>query len=100
MLVGNSEAFKNEWLLREDFRGDHFLVNAVAALTLPPELAALAGRRDVPRGLEYVEPERRLAWRAAVLGLGPVGVVVLGLAARLLAAARSRRAAAVAGGRA
>ncbi|QDU66637.1 Gldg family protein [Engelhardtia mirabilis] len=92
VLIGASECFKNRWLLEGGFRSDHFLVNAVAHLTLPPEVAALTARRDVPRGLEYVEPDQRLAWRVAVLAGGPAGVLVIGLALRLLAAARMRRA--------
>lgn len=69
LLFGASEPFKNDSLLDARYRGDRLLANAAAALTLPPELAAVLGRRPTPRGLYFTAPERRLAWRAGVLGL-------------------------------
>ncbi len=71
LLLSSSELFKNERLLDPSFRADRLLVNAAAHLALPPELAALAGRRAVPRGFDFVEPERRLAWRLSALAGGP-----------------------------
>src|SRR5215204_2436120 len=60
------------------FRADHLLLNAVAALALDDELAAIASRRSVARGFGRVEPSSRLLWRAGVIGT-PV-LLVLGLA--------------------
>jgi hypothetical protein len=92
VLVGASEPFKNPWLLHPEFRGDQLLVNLVAHLTLPPEVAELTGRRAVPRGLRYVAPEERARWRGWVLGLGPLAVLALGLV-HLVRDRRLRRAA-------
>ncbi|MFT5287569.1 MAG: hypothetical protein ACI8TQ_003757, partial [Planctomycetota bacterium] len=55
VLVGNSEMFKNGLLLGPEFRADTFLINAVADLVLPPNLASIAGRRQVARGLDYMD---------------------------------------------
>jgi hypothetical protein len=70
LLVGASEPFKNHRLFDPDFRADHLLLNAVAALALGDGLAAVASRRPAARGFDYVAPERRLRWRVAVLGGG------------------------------
>ncbi|MHC4262494.1 MAG: Gldg family protein [Planctomycetota bacterium] len=77
VLVGASEPFKNEWLLHERFRGDHLLINLVAHLTLPEELAAVAARRRVPAGLRLVEDTDRARWRRRVQWLGPLLTVAL-----------------------
>jgi lipopolysaccharide export LptBFGC system permease protein LptF len=69
LLLGASEAFKNEALQETRYRGDRLLGNAAAHLTLPAELAAVLGRRPAPRGLYFTAPQRRLAWRAGVLAL-------------------------------
>jgi hypothetical protein len=69
LLLGASEPFKNAALQETRYRGDRLLANAAAHLTLPPELAAVLGRRPTPRGLYFTAPERRLAWRAGVLAL-------------------------------
>ncbi len=81
LLLGASEALKDTALSadRDGARADRLLVNAAAELCLPPELAALAGRRSVPRGLGVVEPKQSLTWRASVLGLPLIGVALLAL---------------------
>ena len=90
-FVGCSELFKDAHLLDETFRADRLLTNAVAALALPPELAAIAAHRATPRGFSQVTPGERLAWRAAVVSGGPLLVLAAGALASL-AAARRRRA--------
>ncbi len=87
LLVGASEPFKDASLDDPRFRADHLLGNAVATLALEPELSALATRRRVPRGVPLLDERTRLAWRAAVLGGGPLALVALSLA---LALARRR----------
>jgi hypothetical protein len=77
MLFACSEAFKDHRLRDGEFRADHLLLNAVAELALPPELADVATRRPVRRGFDYVEPGRRLFWRAIVLGAWPAVLLVL-----------------------
>ncbi|HVR28909.1 MAG TPA: Gldg family protein [Thermoanaerobaculia bacterium] len=92
VLIGGSELFKNHRILDPDFRADHLLLNATAALALEPDLAAVVTRRAVARGFDYVEPERRLLWRAAVIAGFPLGLLVfaVGRIAWNAAAARSR----------
>jgi hypothetical protein len=89
LLVGDAKFLANEHLGGDAFRGDHLLWNAVAALAFPPELAALATRIRVAPGFGYVEPEARLAWRAAVIGGPPAAL--LALAALVALARRPRR---------
>jgi hypothetical protein len=76
---GCSELFQNERLLAPDFRADHLLLNAVAALTLDEPLAAIATRRPVARGFDWVPPERRLLWRGLVLAAFPLALAAAGL---------------------
>jgi hypothetical protein len=90
VLVGASEPFKNRWLLGPDFRADHLLLNLVADLSLEDELAALAGRRRVPRGLALVPEPQRLRWRAIELGLPPLALLFVGLLANATRRARER----------
>jgi hypothetical protein len=93
VLLGSSELFKNERLRVPEFRADHLLLNAVAALALPPELAEVATRRSVARGFGYVEPERRLVLRAFALGALPAALVLVGLLRRVRHGAADRDAA-------
>jgi hypothetical protein len=80
LLVACSEAFKNPRLLDPDYRADHLLLNAVADLTLVPELAAVAGKRPVARGFPAPGAHGKLAWRAAVLGAHPALMLLIGVA--------------------
>ena len=82
VLVGCSELFRDERLLDPDVRGDHLLVDAVAALALDPDLAAVASQRPVARGFEPPDAEARLRWRAGVVFVPPA---MLLLCAALLA---------------
>jgi hypothetical protein len=79
LLIGCSQLFKDERMKDSQFRSDHLLTNAAAWLTLPSELAKVAAHRHVAPGLAIIEPQRRMAWRAAVLGTGPVMLVLFGL---------------------
>ena len=79
VLCGSSLAFDNERLLRSDSRGDRLLVSVAANQTLPAELAALAGRRAVPPGLDLIPERSRLVWRGIVLLAGPLALLLLGL---------------------
>lgn len=85
MLFGCSELFKDHRLRTPEFRADHLLLNAVAELALPPELADVAARRPVRRGFDYVEPEARVRWRLLVLGAWP-GAILLGFLLKRLRA--------------
>ena len=78
LLVGDSEMFKNEFLLGPEFRADHLLVNAAADLVLPADLAAVANRRRVARGFDYLSGEEKARWRLLVVSLGPAAVLLLG----------------------
>ncbi len=82
--------FKNHRLLVPGFRADHLLLNAVAALALPAELAAVASRRPVIRGFDYLEPASRLNWRTFVLLSGPALFCLLAAAFRLSSARTAR----------
>ncbi|MEX1025603.1 MAG: Gldg family protein [Planctomycetota bacterium] len=84
VVIGNSRLFRNERLFDEEFRARDLLVNAVAALAFDDALAELAGRRPVPRGFDYVPPEERLRWRAIVLAVPPLVLLVLGTCLTLL----------------
>jgi len=83
-----SELFKDEHFGNEEFRADQLLVSAVATLALPDDLAAVAAHRRSSRGLDWVEPDERLRWRAAVVGAGPLALVALGA---ILGLARRQR---------
>ena len=87
LFLGCSELFKDHRLFDPSFRGDHLLGNAACALALEPELAAIAGRRRVAGGLDYVPPPTRLAWRAVCLLAGPLAILA---AAGCLALLRRR----------
>ena len=93
LFIGCSEMFKNHRLKVPGFRADHLLLDAAAALSLGDELAAVASRRPVPRGCDYVEPGARLRWRLLVIGAGPAALIALGLclASRRLAGGRGGR---------
>ncbi len=78
LWCAGSELFKDAWLMQPEARADHLLVNAVASLALEPELAAVAGRRAMAPGFDWVAPETRLGWRGLVLGLPPLALALLG----------------------
>lgn len=88
VLVGSSEMLKNHRVLDPEFRADHLLLNAVASLALDEDLAAVAARRPVARGFDYVDPGVRRAWRFVVLAAFPAALLVFGVLRALL---RSRR---------
>ncbi|HKE02397.1 MAG TPA: Gldg family protein [Planctomycetota bacterium] len=79
LLVACSEMFKNHRLLDSEFRADHFLINAAAALGLPPELAEIAARRPVSRGFDLPEGDAKLRWRAFAIAGFPLALVAFGL---------------------
>jgi len=83
LLVGNSEMFKNERLLGPEFRADHLLLNSVADLVLPSDLAAVANRRRVARGFDFLSGEEKARWRLLVISLGPIAVLLMGAARSL-----------------
>ena len=80
VFLTSSELFNDQRFYHEDFRADHLLLNAVAELCLPPELARIATRRPVARGFDFVEPEAKKRWRTAVLAAGPLVLLLFGLA--------------------
>ncbi|GJM21334.1 MAG: hypothetical protein DHS20C15_12490 [Planctomycetota bacterium] len=92
MLLGCSEMLKDARLaeLRDDFRADLLVLDAVAALSLDrpgsdnPELADLAVRRAVVRGFEPPPEDARLRWRVAVPLALPALLLALSAAAALL----------------
>ncbi len=84
VLVGASEPFKNGALLDREYRSDHLLVNAAAHLALPEDLAAVAGRRRVARGFDYVGPDTRRDWRTIVWTAGPLALLLFGTLRRLV----------------
>lgn len=77
MLLGNSEMFKNHRIRTDGYRADHLLLNAVSAMALDEDLAAIASHRRVSRGYDYVDASTRLRWRIIVLGVGPMLTIVL-----------------------
>jgi hypothetical protein len=87
LLLGCSEMFKNHRVLDPEFRGDHLLLNAVASLALPEDLAEIAARRPEQRGFDFVEPQDRLRWRGIVLAGLPAALLLFGF---LRAVARRR----------
>lgn len=98
VLVGASEAFKDPALFDREFRADHLLVNAAAALCLPPDLARVAGRRRTAPGLDWVDDAAKQRWRGLVQVAGPAALLLVAGAialvrrgpARAAAAARAR----------
>jgi hypothetical protein len=85
MLIGCSSAFQDERLGLAEFRADHLLLNSVADLALPEELAAIATRHPTVRGFGFVEPDVKIEWRSIVVAAPPLAILLLGgivLAAR------------------
>jgi len=72
LLVGSSEMFKNGHLRTSGFQHDQFLLNAVAQMAYGDELATLQARRPAPRGFAFQNAATKSAWRALVVGLGPL----------------------------
>ena len=87
LLVGSSEMFKDHRLRAPEFRADHLLLNAVAALALDSDLASVASRRRVARGFGHLESSTKLRWRAFVLATLPAVL----LAAAVFRGRTSRR---------
>jgi hypothetical protein len=75
-MIGGSELFKDDRLLDMRFHADHLLLGAVTTLAAGDDLGAVAGRRPVPHGFDYVPPPRRLVWRGVVLGTA-LGLLLL-----------------------
>jgi hypothetical protein len=78
LFIACSDMFKNHRLFVPEFRADRLLLNAVASLALTEDLAAVAGRRSVPRGFDFVEPRARVWWRVIVLAGWPLVILSLG----------------------
>ncbi|MBI4881054.1 MAG: Gldg family protein [Planctomycetes bacterium] len=89
-FLGCSEMFKDERLLalRPEFRADHLLVNAAAALALEPALAEIGARRAAARGFEPPGAHARARWQLAAI-LTIVALLLLIGAARRLALLRA-----------
>jgi hypothetical protein len=84
LFIGCSEVFKSHRIRENEFRGDHLLLNAAAALALDEDLARVMTRRRTAEGFDFVSPGQRLFWRGLVVG-GPILplLAVAGLRARL-----------------
>lgn len=79
LFIGCSEMFQDGRLRLPGYRHDRFLLQGVAGLCLPDDLASiLAHRREQP-GFDDVEPRTRLWLRAFVLGAAPVALLAFGL---------------------
>ena len=78
-LIGCSELFKNDHLSAAGFDHQQFLLNAVAAAALDPQMAALQARRGKVRGFAFVEPSSKLWWRLGVTGAAPMALLLFGL---------------------
>jgi hypothetical protein len=94
VFLGASTPFQDDHLCTGDLRGDHLLWNAVVTLGFVPAWQSLATRAPVERGFGYVAPPARLRGRAAVVGAGPLALVLLASGIAL-----ARRRAPVTGGR-
>lgn len=79
LLCGSSEAFTDE-LLAAHPANERFLLQQVAALTLSPELAALAGRAPTSAGLDPLPGATRAFWRTLLTVLVPLALLLAGLA--------------------
>ncbi|HVS64343.1 MAG TPA: Gldg family protein [Thermoanaerobaculia bacterium] len=79
VLLGSSEVFKDHRLAgagdREELRGDHLLLNAVAWLALGDELGGVISRRAASRGIGLVAPAERVFWRVFAPAAAPVLLV-------------------------
>lgn len=83
LLVACSDIFRDARLADPELRADRFLLQSVASLALPPELAEIAAHRPYASGLPWIDPDERLRWRAIVLGSGPLLVLLAGVAWRV-----------------
>lgn len=92
VLLGSSEAFTND-ALRAHPEAERALVQSVAALASPRDVAVLAGARPAPAGLPVQGARERLSARVLLAGAVPLALLL----AAVLHGARRRRAALVVG---
>ena len=57
---------------------------------LPEELAAIAGRRQVARGLDYMDGKDKARWRGLVIAVGPIALLAFGLVRLIWRGRKSR----------
>jgi hypothetical protein len=91
VLAASSQFLANGNLHDARFGAPEFLVETVAGLALPSEIAALAAHGSRPPRLEDVDEDVRLAWRAFVTSAAPVAALVLWLLRCLWRASLRRR---------
>jgi hypothetical protein len=73
LLIGSSEMFKDEHLLKPGFAHDQLLLNSVAHSVYGPELATLQSRQGAAvHGFAVVDSVSRTIWRIVVIGAGPL----------------------------
>lgn len=82
VLIGASACFTDDFVRAGGSRMDQALLAATAELCLPPELVRLLPRESSAAGFDYVQPRERLIWRGVVVGLVPVLLLLIALAAR------------------
>jgi hypothetical protein len=88
VLAASSEFLANGRLSDPRFGAPEFLVETVARLALPSELASLARLHERPARLGDASEDLRLAWRVAATGAAPIAAL---LAFALRALVRRRR---------
>ena len=77
VLAASSEFLANGHLFDARFGAPEFLVETVARLALPSDVAALAAADARPRRLDDVDENTRLTWRAVVTGAAPFAALLL-----------------------
>jgi hypothetical protein len=82
MLIGASACFTDDHVRAGGSRMDQALLAATAELCLPADFVRLLPRESSATGFDYVQPTDRLLWRGVVVGLVPVLLLILALAAR------------------
>lgn len=79
LLLGCSQVFADESLRASDGDAAQLLLNAVAALALPADQAAILAQRAATPAIGLVDPGEKVAWRVGVVGATPALLLLLGL---------------------
>jgi hypothetical protein len=80
LLAGSSKIFDNNQLDTTRYDNERFILNSVAELAYGKELAKIqASGAEESKGFGYVEPYKKLIWRALILCLVPFILLIYAL---------------------
>jgi hypothetical protein len=82
LLIGSSEAFKNDWLSAKDYGQEELALRSVASLALPQAFLPLLRERRHEPALGALDAATRSFWRFVVLGAAPGLLLLFGFLRR------------------